>query len=203
MISASNLDPRMDRARQSDSGRGAGIYVAFVPWALFATVTQHDSLRAAAVVALATGVAITVPSFLRGAPKVLEVAAVLTFAALTAVAFLADAATGELVAQYARAIAATGLAVTAFASLLFVPFTEQYARESVPRRFWDSAEFKQVNRRLTTMWGWVFVAMVPSHLIAASIGTPRANTVFNWVVPVVLIVWAAKRTEAVSESEHE
>jgi len=35
---------------------------------------------------------------------------------------------------------AAGLALIAFTSLLFVPFTEQYARESVPQQFWHSLE---------------------------------------------------------------
>jgi hypothetical protein len=48
----------------------------------------------------------------------------------------------------------------------FLPFTEQYARESVPEQFWSSPRFKAVNRQLTTMWACVFAAMVPLHVIA-------------------------------------
>jgi hypothetical protein len=50
------------------------------------------------------------------------------------------------------------------------------------------------------MWACVFLAMVPSHIVAGVIDTQRSNTIFNWVIPVVLIVWAAKRTAAVSSS---
>jgi hypothetical protein len=177
---------------------GAGIYVAFVPWVLFTLVTQHVSLPAAAVVALAASIVISLPAILAGRPKVLELGAVLAFAGFTAVAFAADPATSEWVVRYARAIAAGILALIAFGSLLFVPFTEQYARESVPRRFWSSAEFQHVNRRLTIMWAWVFVAMIPSHVIAGAIDTHRANLIFNWAVPAVLIGWAAKRTASPS-----
>src|SRR5262249_27231616 len=94
-------------------------------------------------------------------------------------------------------------ALIAFGSLLRTPFTEQYARESVPRELWSSARFKEINRQLTLMWAWVFVAMIPSHLIAGAIDTHRANLIFNWVVPVLLIVWAAKRTAAVSDAQGE
>ena len=181
-----------------DSGPGAGIYIAFVPWVLFTLITQHGSLIAASVVALVAAAAISVPSLLKGRPRLLEVAAVVAFAGFTIVAVQADAATSADIARYARAIAAAGLALTAFGSLLFVPFTEQYARESVPRQFWDSPQFKRINRQLTAMWGLVFTAMVPSHLIAGVIDTHRANMIFNWVIPIVLIVWAAKRTAAVA-----
>jgi len=30
-------------------------------------------------------------------------------------------------------------------------------------------------------------------VIAGAIDTRRGNTIFNWVVPIVLIVWAVKR----------
>jgi hypothetical protein len=118
----------------------------------------------------------------------------------TIVAFTVDASTAAWVARYARAIAASLLALVAFGSLVFTPFTEQYARESVPREFWSSPRFQHVNRQLTLMWGLVFTAMIPSHVIAGAIDTRRANTIFNWVVPVILIVWAANRTGQLSAS---
>jgi hypothetical protein len=49
----------------------------------------------------------------------------------------------------------------------------------------------------------VFVAMIPSHLIAGAIDTHRANTIFNWVVPAVLVVLAVKRTNAMSDTAAE
>lgn len=182
---------------------GFGIYVAFVPWVLFTLITQHDSLKAAAIAALAASIAIALPALIVGRPKLLEIGAIVAFAGFAIVAFRADPATGALVARYARAMAAGVLALIAFGSLLLTPFTEQYARESVPRELWSSPRFRDINRRLTLMWAFVFVAMIPSHLIAGAIDTRRANTIFNWVVPIVLVIWAAKRTAAVSEAEHE
>lgn len=86
--------------------------MAFVPWVLFTLITQHVSLPAAAVVALAS-IAISLPSILAGRPRVLELGAVLAFAGFTAVAFATDPATGEWVAGYARAVAAGLLALIA------------------------------------------------------------------------------------------
>ena len=48
------------------------------------------------------------------------------------------------------------------------------------------------------MWALVFAVMVPTHVIAGAIDTHRANLIFNWAIPIVLIVWAAKRTAKVS-----
>ncbi len=182
-------------------GRRFGIYIAFIPWVLFTLITQHDTLKAAAVVALLGAVVIALPAMLAGRPKLLELGAVAAFAGFTVVAFAADASTAAWLGRYARAIAAGLLALIAFGSLLMTPFTEQYARESVPRRLWSSPRFVAINRQLTLMWACVFTAMVPSHIIAGALDTRRANTIFNWVIPIVLLVWAAKRTTAVSDGE--
>jgi hypothetical protein len=189
-----------ERAAEKD-GRGFGIYIAFVPWVLFSLITQHDTLKAAAVVALLAAAAIALPVVLAGRPKLLELGAVAAFAGFTVAAFVADASTAAWLARYARAIAAGLLALIAFGSLLATPFTEQYARESVPRRFWSSPRFVAINRQLTLMWACVFTAMIPAHIIAGAIDTRRANTIFNWVIPIILVVWAAKRTAAVSDGE--
>jgi hypothetical protein len=181
--------------------RRFGIYIAFIPWVLFTLITQHDTLRAAAVVALLGAVAIALPALLRGRPKLLELGAIAAFAGFTVIAFAADASTAAWLARYARAIAAALLALIAFGSLLVTPFTEQYARESVPRRLWSSPRFVAINRQLTLMWACVFTAMIPSHIIAGAVDTRRANTIFNWVIPIILIVWAAKRTATVSDGQ--
>jgi hypothetical protein len=182
---------------------GSNIYVAFVPWVLFSVITQHDEVRAAAVLALIAAILISLPSLRDGRPKMLEIGAIVAFVGFTIVALTADAETREWLARYARAIAAGLLALIAFASLLRTPFTEQYARESVPREFWSSERFKRINRQLTAMWGFVFLLMVPSHIIAGIIDTRRAATFFNWVIPIGLIVFAVKRTGQVSSEDNE
>lgn len=177
---------------------GSSIYIAFIPWLLFSVISRHDTLAAAAIVALIAAIAIAAPSIASGRPKLLELGAVASFAAFTVVALVVDPGAGDFLSRYARAIASGALALIALLSLLGTPFTEQYARETVPRALWRSPEFRRINRTLTLTWAAVFMAMVPSHVIAGALDTQRANTIFNWVVPVVLVVWAAKRTEAVS-----
>jgi hypothetical protein len=199
-VSAPEPANPMGDGHRTERGPGTGIYLAFVPWILFSLITQHDTLKAAAVAALIAAVLIAAPAVLAGRPRMLEVGAVVAFVGFTIVAFVVDPSTTHWVARYARAIAALLLALIAFASLLFVPFTEQYARESVPEEFWSTPRFKQVNRRLTVMWGSVFLVMMVSHIAAGAIDTRRGNTIFNWVIPIVLIIWAVKRTGEVSEA---
>jgi hypothetical protein len=132
--------------------------------------------------------------------RLLELGAVVAFVCFTVVAFIADPSATHWLARYARAIAALLLALIAFSSLLFVPFTEQHARESVARQLWSTPRFKQINRQLTVMWGCVFLVMVVSHIAAGAIDTRRGNTIFNWVIPIVLIIWAVKHSGELSEA---
>jgi hypothetical protein len=177
--------------------RRAGIFVALVPWVLFSFLVSHASVQLAAVAALVAAAVVAAPGVMAGRPKLMELAALVAFAGFAAVAFAVDPSTSETLARYARGIAAVLLALIAFGSLLFVPFTEQYARESVPEALWSSPRFKAINRHLTALWGAVFAAMVPLHVLAGALDTQRANLLFNWVLPVLLVVWAVNRTNDV------
>jgi hypothetical protein len=181
-----------------DHGHGSGLYVALVPWVLFTLLAQHSTLKVASVVALVVAIAIMVRSIMTSGMKLLELGAVVAFIGFTVVAFAADHATGVWMARYSRAIAAALLAAIAWGSLLFTPFTEQYARERVPRQVWSSPRFKETNRRLTIMWSSVFTAFIPFHVLAGVIDKRPTNVIFNWVIPIALIVWAAKHTDVIT-----
>jgi len=182
-------------------GAGKGIFIALIPWIVFTVLAAHSTLKLGSVVALVAAVVIALPGIRSGRPKAIEVGAVITFIGFVVVAFVADSATAHWVSRYARGIAALILAAIAFGSLLFVPFTEQYAREQVPEQYWGSPRFKEVNRKLTTLWGCVFIAMVPFHIIAGAINTKPAMIICNWVIPIGLVLWGVKRTSAISGSD--
>ena len=191
-----------NKSKSAEPGAsGKGIFIALIPWIVFTVLVAHASLELGALAALAAAVVIALPGVRSGRPKLLEVGAVVTFIGFVAVAFLADGATAHWVARYARGIAAAILSLISFASLLFTPFTEEYARDSVPEKYWSSPRFKQINRNLTTMWACVFAAMVPFHVIAGAIDTQRGNIIFNWAIPLALVLWAIKRSSAAGDSD--
>jgi hypothetical protein len=195
----SAMSPATTTDNKKQAG-GAGIFIALVPWVAFSLLATRVSVEAAAATALLASIAIAVPSLRRRKPKTLELAAITAFAGITIAAFVLDSASGEWLAHYARAIAAGLLALIAFGSLLFTPFTEQYARESVPRAAWGSSTFKAVNRKLTITWGLVFVGMIPGHIAAGAIDTRSANLLLNWALPIALVVWGIKRTSALTDN---
>ncbi|HEY1521087.1 MAG TPA: hypothetical protein VGF91_31975 [Solirubrobacteraceae bacterium] len=182
------------------SGGGKGIFIALIPWIVFTLLASHATLKLGSLAALAAAIVIAVPGVRSGRPRLLEVGAVVTFIGFVVVAFLADASTAHWIARYARGIAALILALISFASLLFTPFTEEYARDQVPEQYWGSPKFKEINRKLTTMWACIFAAMVPFHAIAGTINTKAGNIVFNWVIPLGLVYWGIKRSSAPDET---
>jgi hypothetical protein len=131
------------------SAGSAGMLIGLVPWVLFTIIAEHGTLKVGSIAALVIAVGVCVYSSRGGGrPKLIEGAAVVTFGVFTVIAFVADPSLSHWLTRYARAIAAAALALLVFASLQFVPFTEQYARERVPQQYWNSPKFKAVNRRL-------------------------------------------------------
>jgi hypothetical protein len=187
--------------KPQEDGHRYGLFIGLAPWVLFTIIAQHGTLKVASVVALGAALAIALPGLRAGRPKTLELGAIGAFAAFAIVAFAGDASLADWVERYARGIAAGLLALIAFGSLAFVPFTEQYARDEVAPEHWGSPVFKAINRRLTLLWGTVFAAMVPFHVLAGALDTQRANLLFNWAVPIALVLWALKRTSRLAEAE--
>lgn len=163
-------------------------YFALAPWAVLGILTRYTTLQVGAAAALTIAVLVSLPSFAARRPKLLEVAGILAFAVFLALAILTHAGSASILFRYARAFATATLALIAFGSLLMVPFTEQYAREVTPPEVWQTARFKRTNRTITIAWGGVFAAMAVSHTIAGAINTTRGETIFNWVIPILLLV---------------
>jgi hypothetical protein len=177
------------------SAGGAGMLIGLVPWVLFTIIAEHGTLKIAAIAALVIAVGVCGYSSRGGGrPKLIEGAAVVTFSVFTVMAFVADPSLSHWLTRYARAIAAAALALLVFASLLFVPFTEEYARERVPQHYWNSPRFKAVNRRLTAIWGGIFLVMTASHVVAGAADEKGTNIVFNWVIPIALVLWGMKQS---------
>jgi hypothetical protein len=177
---------------------------SLVPWVAFTLVVNKGGSGAVGFAAL--GAALLALVFtLRGrgheSVKVIDAAGIATFSVIAALAFTGSSSFKDDLANYGRGGSALVLAVVMLGSLLFVPFTEQYARESVPQEYWGSPVFRAVNRKISAIWGLAILAMSGSHLIAGYIeatGTlaRRENLLLNWVIPILLVLGAIKFTDA-------
>ena len=186
------------------------VLVGFVPWIVFSLVATRagpGAVGTACVLAFVLSVGLIVRSMSHGgSAKLLEVTGAVVFLVL-GIASLAVPGIDGMLANYGRAIAAAVLAAVILVTLPVLPFTEQYARETVPREYWHTPEFRSINRRISAAWGGVVAAMAVSHAVAGTFEVPDpgvrllhrpVDLVFNWIVP-GLLVWAAARyTQKVS-----
>ena len=172
-------------------------YAALLPWMVFAVV---DRARGggplwAGLGALITAITLLITSSRRdaGSRNVILLGAVGWFSALAVAGAFHRSDTGFL-AHDGRALSAAGFAVIAFGSLAFTPAVEYYTRPHARMSRWDDPDFHRVNVLITLIWGTTFVGIALAHFVAASMGTPEAFTVFNWVIPIALAAIAAHRT---------
>jgi hypothetical protein len=168
--------------------------LAFAPWIIFAVVVSSPSTwEWGALGALVAALYAAVPRSRGASVKLIDAATVVFFGVLCLVGLFVSPGDLDWLEKYAQVISAFVLAALMLGSLAFVPFTEQYAREQVPREYWRSPKFKRTNRLLTTVWGVALLLSGISSLIAVG---KHGNTydVFNWIIPIALIVGAIKFT---------
>jgi hypothetical protein len=176
--------------RNGARGGGAGIFVGFAPWIVFDVVASPSTWEFAAVAALITAAVLAGPDLLAGRAMLLDVAGIVFFAVMVLAALVLDRSDLDWLERYAQVISSGALAVIAFGSLAYVPFTEQYARRGAPRAVWSTPTFKQVNRLLTALWGLVFAAIAIMGWIAMHVD--HGQDWLNWIIPIALLVGAIK-----------
>jgi hypothetical protein len=122
--------------------KSSKMFLSLIPWVLFTIIAGHAGANfvgwAAAVAGLMTlaiaikGTTDRTADGRRSSLKVIDAAGVITFGVMTALAFTGSHSLRQNIVDYGRGSCALILAVVMLGSLLFVPFTEQYARESTP-----------------------------------------------------------------------
>ena len=189
------------------------VLTGFIPWLVFSLVATREGtggVTTAALLAFFVALGFLVLSVIRGrTPKLLEVTAVVVFAVYGGAGAL-NPSVDAFLADYGRSLATLILAVVIFVLLPVVPFTEQYARETVAQQYWHSPVFRSVNRRISAAWGGVIAVMAVGHALAAVITEPETtlpsrpvDLLFNWVVPALLSWWAVRYTTRVSAAAHD
>ncbi|MFF7964420.1 hypothetical protein ACFZC3_03495 [Streptomyces sp. NPDC007903] len=176
----------------------AGVFLSFAPWIIFGVVASPSTWQYAALAALVAALVLSAQDLLHGRIRILDATGIVFFAVLSVLALALNRSELLWLETYAQVISNGLVAVVAFASLLYDPFTAQYARESTPRQYWNSPVFRHINRVLTTYWGVTFAVMTASTWLA--IHFPGQDDWFNWVIPVVLLVIAVKFTQRYPET---
>ncbi|MEE3853284.1 hypothetical protein VZC37_23300 [Gordonia sp. LSe1-13] len=185
--------------------------LGLAPWFVFSFAAERlgaDHVTIAALAACALAFAMTAYSALQGRGwKVLDVSGVVLFGLIAVVGLIGSHQVDEVLVYFGRGGSAFILAAIMAVSAFTIPFTEQYARESVDPALWHSPIFRAKNRQISLVWAGAVTAMGVCHVIAGLLaagadvaGAHPGNILLNWVIPVALIVFAVKRTHAISGS---
>jgi hypothetical protein len=170
------------------------MFLSFIPWLVFTVVVNRRGENGAGVAALLATAAATillVKSARRGL-KVIDVTGTVIFGLLAVACFAGGSDITRWVAHYGRGGAALVLAVVMLGSAVTVPFSEAYARETVPAQYWSSPVFRSTNRRISAMWGALILVMAAGHLgagwlLAHGLATAGTQLLLNWLLPAGLV----------------
>lgn len=191
--------------------RSNKMFLSLIPWVVFSVIINRRGADAAAIAALAAA-ALSLFFLVRESPtsgvKIIDVTGVVTFGALALVGFSGGPSVTAWIADYGRGAAALVLATIMLVSAITVPFTEQYAREAVPRESWTSPPFRAVNRKISALWGATAGVMGAGHLLAGRLdpasnpaaGARPVDLILNWVLPIALILFAVNRSEKIADT---
>ncbi|PZU03038.1 MAG: hypothetical protein DI630_06020 [Gordonia sp. (in: high G+C Gram-positive bacteria)] len=185
------------------------MFLGFAPWIIFSVVAERagaDHVALAAILAFVIALGLTVYETLRSGWKILDVAGVATFGIIAVIGLVGDDQVDESLVNFGRGGSTFVLAAIMAISAFTIPFTEQYARQSVDESLWHTPLFREKNKKISLMWAEVILAIAVSHIIAGILtssadlaGSHPGNLLLNWIIPIALIVFAIKRTRAIAD----
>jgi hypothetical protein len=134
-------------------------------------------------------------------PKILNACSLVIFTVLALLGFSLDKGDKTWLATWPGGGVAIVLGAVILLLVPLAPFTEQYAKESVPREEWGSPTFKRVNHGLSVAWGASIVVIGVARVLAEAVarhssGHHLAQILLGAAVPVIIIVYMLKFTQS-------
>jgi hypothetical protein len=186
--------------------KSRSIIVAFLPLIVFSVMARFlpaSSIGIAGVAAAAVALLVMLTSRPVWPPKILLCCSFVVFAVFAVLGIVTGRNEERWLGSWGGAGVALVLGLIILALIPLLPFTEQFARESVPRDRWSSPNFKQINKVLSTAWGLAICALGVSRILAVAINgnTTRRlpEVLLGIVVPVLILVYMLKFTKSYPE----
>lgn len=137
-------------------------------------------------------------------PKILNACSLVIFTVLAVLGFALDTGDKTWLATWPGGGVAIIIGAVILLLVPVIPFTEQYAKQSVPREEWGSPTFKRVNHGLSLAWGASIVVIGISRVLAEAVarhssGHHLAEILLGAAVPVVIILYMLKFTQGYPE----
>jgi hypothetical protein len=183
------------------------LIIGFLPLVAFSPLTKilpSGDVGIAGLVAALLALVVMLTGHPVWPPKVLNACSFVLFTLLAVLGFSLDKGDQVWLATWPGGGAAIVIGAVVLLLIPVIPFTEQYAKESVPPEEWGSPRFKRVNRVLSLAWGASIVligfARVAAEAVARhSSGHRLAQILLGAAVPVVIILYTLKFTQTYPE----
>jgi hypothetical protein len=183
------------------------LIVGFSPLIAFSLLTKllpSGDVGIAGLVAALLALAVMLTSHPVWPPKIINASSFLLFTVLAVLGFVLDKGDKVWLATWPGGGAAIIIGAVMLLLVPVIPFTEQYAKETVPREEWGSPSFKRVNHGLSVAWGAATVLIGFSRVAAEAVarhasGHHVAQILLGAAVPVVIIVYMLKFTQSYPE----
>jgi len=167
------------------------ILLAFAPFLVFAILNGFVGGFGALLAAAATSAALILYGWMKhSTPKILEIGTFLLFVALAA--YVATTGGTQSIIGVKLLVDSGLLLIVLLSMAIGQPFTIQYAKETVPREYWNSPKFLRTNYVITAVWAIAFLAIVLVEL--ALLYVPGMSRHFSVFVMIAALVGAIKFT---------
>jgi multisubunit Na+/H+ antiporter MnhB subunit len=172
--------------------------VGFAPWILLSVLDGAHRVVLASALACTLAVVICAAGAISdSSPKLLDLTAIVFFAALTVVAAVSGHSAREWLGVWSAELSNAAIAVIAGLSIaLRAPFTLQYAREMTDSEHWDTALFLRINYVITAVWAVVFLLIAIVGYIGDGPLNQPENIWTNWIIQIALVILAIRFTRS-------
>ncbi|MEU8785360.1 hypothetical protein [Streptomyces sp. NPDC048637] len=173
--------------------------IGMSPWIAMSVLVGPGRFELAVGIALALAVALVIMGRIRrpgSSFKILEICDVVFFAVMAVIGLFASPGAHRWLENYAGEVANIALMAIALGSMACrVPFTLQYAREQVPREFWNEPRFLRTNYYITGAWGAAFGVAAIAGAYGDLVLHNSHNLWTGWIIQIAAIVAALQFTE--------
>jgi hypothetical protein len=167
---------------------------SFAPWFVFLFASRFTTFSGAVALGFLTSVVVLTRATTKHRAHMLDWAGLCYFAALALILAITHPGHIETWSRYAQFGSHMVLTILVFGSVLVGrPFTESYARMTTPKEVWHTKEFREVNRRISLVWGLAFVVGDVSLALAGSVSARQA--LLRVIVPFGALYFAYHYTE--------
>ncbi len=172
------------------------LILAFLPLIAFSVLARflpHGDIGVAGLSAAIVALIVILVSRPIWPPKILVTCSLVLFAVTAVLGFTLGKHDDRWLSTWGGAGVGIILGLIMLILVPFIPFTEQFAKDSVPKAQWSSPVFKKINRVLSSAWGVAIIAVGVSRVAAAVVNEHTSRRlpelILSLLVPLGIIIY--------------